>query len=365
MTSEPRCTLDVVAGSRPQPPADRPAAATGTTMDRPLAPARLRIGLADAHRWPLRVAIAPLASLIALLADAYHPRGHLPGPWRDAIRQMLPARAREAVAPVVDPRTPAVPNCLIPMPEAHLVPLADDLDRIVTAGRDVLLDELELELGPQVPGHWQPVARQPLRWVGMYAAALQRAGDAVTPLWTRAEALLEREVERVGAAAARGALAELLAGVHPEARVEDGALVLPDYHDTLDLHVGSAGLVLIPMLTGTHRIIVQHRGDELTHIAYPLPGRNRLLHVEPDLARPTPDALEALVGPARARVLRHLDRPTTAGDVADALLAVPSAATRHVTVLEEAGLVARERQGRNVVVRRTVRGTQLLALYDG
>jgi DNA-binding MarR family transcriptional regulator len=42
---------------------------------------------------------------------------------------------------------------------------------------------------------------------------------------------------------------------------------------------------------------------------------------------------------------------------------VPSAATHHVTALEAAGLVTRERSGRHVLVRRTARGDALLELY--
>jgi DNA-binding transcriptional ArsR family regulator len=73
--------------------------------------------------------------------------------------------------------------------------------------------------------------------------------------------------------------------------------------------------------------------------------------------------LEALLGAQRARVLRLLDRPRSAGAVAKALMASPGAATHHVRKLEAAGLIARERVGRNVAVHRTPRGTALLMLY--
>lgn len=330
-------------------------------------PARVRIDLADADRLPLRVANAPLPSLIALLADGYQPRARVPAAWRAAIGELLPPRARPAVAPVVSPRTPSVPDSLVPMPDAHVVPLDEDLDRIVSTDHGLLLDELSHDLGPELPDEWQIVARRTTGWVSTYAAALQHAGRALEPLWREAGGLRERELERVGVAVARGALPELLAGLHPEARTEDGgdgALLLPDYHDHLDLHIGPEGLVLVPMLTGTPRLIVQHRGDRLTHIAYSLPGRDRLLDRRLEHRQPAPDALEALLGPARARVLRQLDRPATAGQVAEALLAAPSAATHHLAVLEKAGLVVRERRGRHVIASRTTRGSELLALYE-
>jgi DNA-binding MarR family transcriptional regulator len=42
----------------------------------------------------------------------------------------------------------------------------------------------------------------------------------------------------------------------------------------------------------------------------------------------------------------------------------PSGITHHLGALEGAGLIARERLGRRVLVHRTTRGTRLLALYE-
>jgi DNA-binding transcriptional ArsR family regulator len=74
-------------------------------------------------------------------------------------------------------------------------------------------------------------------------------------------------------------------------------------------------------------------------------------------------SLEALLGVPRAVLLQRLDAPATAGDLAAALHAVPSAATHHIAALERAGLARRERSGRQVLVWRTKRGTALLELY--
>jgi DNA-binding transcriptional ArsR family regulator len=81
-------------------------------------------------------------------------------------------------------------------------------------------------------------------------------------------------------------------------------------------------------------------------------------------APPPSASLEALLGPQRARILLRLDAPATAGQLSEMLHAVPSMATHHLRVLEAAGLVRRTREGRQVWVRRTARGTELVALYD-
>jgi predicted transcriptional regulator len=131
------------------------------------------------------------------------------------------------------------------------------------------------------------------------------------PPWTAATALLERETARVETAAAHGALPEVMGGIH--------------------------------------------------HRASPLPGALQML--DGDMARPS-CPLEALLGPQRAAILRMLDRPCQAGDVARRLTLTPGGVTHHLKALEASGLIVRERDARNVRVHRTARGTLLLGLYE-
>jgi DNA-binding MarR family transcriptional regulator len=62
--------------------------------------------------------------------------------------------------------------------------------------------------------------------------------------------------------------------------------------------------------------------------------------------------------------VREVDRPASAGRLAERHGFSPSGITHHLAALERAGLIDRERDGRRVVVRRTTRGTQLLGLYE-
>jgi DNA-binding MarR family transcriptional regulator len=52
------------------------------------------------------------------------------------------------------------------------------------------------------------------------------------------------------------------------------------------------------------------------------------------------------------------------GELAGLIASLPSAVTHHVSTLAAAGLVARMRRGRRVLVDRSARGTALLALYE-
>lgn len=74
--------------------------------------------------------------------------------------------------------------------------------------------------------------------------------------------------------------------------------------------------------------------------------------------------LDALIGAPRAEILRRLDAVLTAGELARNMLYTPSVITHHLTAMERAGLVTRERRGRQVLVHRSPRGTSLLRLYE-
>lgn len=71
-------------------------------------------------------------------------------------------------------------------------------------------------------------------------------------------------------------------------------------------------------------------------LGYPLPRAWQAF----DGSAPPPASLEGLVGPARAALLRALDRPATAGRLAQLLQIGPSGLTHHLQALEPAGLLA-------------------------
>ncbi len=77
-----------------------------------------------------------------------------------------------------------------------------------------------------------------------------------------------------------------------------------------------------------------------------------------------PAKLVALLGEPRALILDGLDAPASCGDIAKELQMVPAGATHHLRSLEAAGLVKRRRDGQRVIVERTARGSELLALYE-
>jgi DNA-binding MarR family transcriptional regulator len=113
--------------------------------------------------------------------------------------------------------------------------------------------------------------------------------------------------------------------------------------------------------TGYERITVETFADLAQPAPLALTEAERLLGPEASVPAAS---LEALIGLPRARILRRLERPRTMGELAQLIASLPSAVTHHVATLAAAGLVARKRRGRRVLVDRSARGTALLALYD-
>lgn len=295
----------------------------------------------------LRVVLTRLPTLFAV-ADAVGGRsGGVSADWVRIASAALDRRDRAALAPIVSRPRGVVPDCLLALPAVGGNEPEEEFDRLAATDPETLRAELSRDgLGRVAP--WAAVASDAARWLRRYTDALRKLWAATEPRWNAGSQLLDREVERVGVAVARGAALEALRPLG----VGDG------------LGAGLAadrGLILMPKLTRPYSAVIRaYDGQTLTHLAYPVPGARRLMDDE----LPPPSSLEALLGPARTVILRQLDRPKPVGRLAEALFAGPSAATHHANALETAGLVERERKGRRVVVRRTARGTALLALYE-
>ncbi len=130
----------------------------------------------------------------------------------------------------------------------------------------------------------------------------------------------------------------------------------------LPLRLPERGVTIAPVLGGPGCSLLMFPEEALlSEVLYPLPGVLRML--DGDVRAPA-SALEALLGAQRAEILRMLDRPCHAGEVARRLTMTPGGVTHHLKALEASGLIVRERDARNVLVHRTARGTLLLGLYE-
>lgn len=314
----------------------------------------------EVRRRPFRVAVAPLPSLQAALVEAVGTgRKGTPPAWRRAIRTHLRERDYETLAPFVTRGPTLVPDPLLGLAEPPGETLKDGIERIVATPHDELLAETEVCRAATGSTAWRELERDPARWLRRYVASLLRAWNGFAPIWRQAQTALDREIERVGVATAVDAQLELLDGLLAQGSVDDGRWCLRCKFAVGRREFPDTGLVLLPLVAGDGGSIVDVAGSTMRRVGYPVPALRQLMADEASAP-----ALEGLVGIPRAQILRALDSPTSIGRLAEALRAVPSAATHHVSALEAAGLVTRDRCGQQVLVRRTPRGEALLALYD-
>lgn len=319
------------------------------------------VELEELERTPPQIAITPGPSLFALAADVAGARRGMPHKWVDAARAELERSDLGALAPIGAPAGHDIPGCVTTMtPDGDPVGVVDAIERIATLPGDRLLEDIGAVWGETPIAPWDSISREPRRWLIRYARALARVWKGMRGPWSASAGLLDREVERVETATARGSVAELVAGLHDGGHVSDGAWRIPS-GSSVQLRPRPGGTVITPVLggAGTSRALYSEEG-ELISLLYPLPGVSSVLSGS---VLPPPAALEALIGPQRATILRMLDQPRHAGHLAEALIATPGAATHHLKALESAGLIIRERSGRRVIVHRSARGRALLGLY--
>jgi DNA-binding transcriptional ArsR family regulator len=313
----------------------------------------------DVRRSPFRVALAPLPSLGAALRDAAGAgRNATPEAWCEAIRRHLRAQDYETLAPLVTPGPTLVPDPLVGLAEPPGESFKDAIERMMATPIDLLAAEIAACRAAAGNPGWAEAERDPPRWLRRYVASLLRAWKGFGPLWRNARPALDREMERIAMATALDAQLELLDGLLPESELDDGRWIVSCRFWEGRVRFPDCGVVLMPLVAGERSSIFVRTDDILGSISYPV---RSVLGTEP--AEPPQAPLESLLGIPRAQILRAVTRPTSIGRLAEALRAVPSAATHHVAALENAGLVARDRCGRNVLVRRTGRGEALLELY--
>ncbi|WP_150477642.1 helix-turn-helix domain-containing protein [Streptomyces alboniger] len=313
----------------------------------------------------VRVSRHPGATLFSLLKDIFGGHSHgVPRLWRDAVRRVLPADAAAVVGPLLRSRACWIPDRLALVHDLD----ASDMNALLEelAGIDPALVAAEVAAFHSVgstPPEWRTLLDQPVSFLAAYRSVASAAWHAFAPLWREADLLMGREAERVGVAAVTGGLDGLLAGLDADVRYRAGALQLPHPCPTHLADLGGRPLVLVPLASGyTARMYSADRDDALW-IAYPVPGLGRIAGRHGGAEQKTgTNALSLVLGPVRARILRHVPHRPAVGDLARQLHIGVSTVTYHCQQLEATGLLQRVRHGREVRLHPTERGTALTHL---
>ncbi|MFD0367586.1 ArsR/SmtB family transcription factor [Streptomyces sp. NPDC127114] len=308
-----------------------------------------------------RFALSPSLDLCLLLRSlAGHDRP-LPRAWAS---RLMPAferlrRETELDAALALQAPQGGPNFVAPPPRALNQSWADDLATI----RATPLEAARHEFAATATG---PSARDPrVRAVLDSPDAVSRIAESMdqawqellAPDWPQLRAICERDVvHRVGVIGEHG-WATTIEGLHPGIAWHAGGIELGFFRGGT-IRLAGDGLLLIPSVFVGN--VAAHLEDPWPRtLVYPARGTAALWDEQQPL--PRPDALTALVGRARARLLVALDAPASTSHLARSLAMAPGAVGDHLAILRGAGLLVRARSGRSVLYRRTPLGEALVA----
>ncbi len=149
----------------------------------------------------------------------------------------------------------------------------------------------------------------------------------------------------------------LLAGLGPHMRWRRPTLEI-DYCEDRDLHLEGRSLTLVPSYFCWGGPVSLADSDLPPVLAYPL--RHAAPRTDESSAQKARAPLSALLGETRAIILRATATGATTGELARAAGVSAASATRHTTVLRDAGLLVSHRHGPSVLHTLTPPGAALL-----
>ncbi|GAA2123358.1 DUF5937 family protein [Kitasatospora saccharophila] len=304
----------------------------------------------------VRFAVSPMWQLTTghrLSASGTADRVHRS--WLAQVRPRTAAAGldRGWLAELLPPDSGYVPDFLNPAPAGPAPTLAEELAAIAATPAERIradLDHLRHHRGGAGPRaralHADPAARLPhlLREAERYWEL------ALAPYWPRIRALLEADVFHRARQAARHGTDRLLNTLHPQVSWDGTGLHLARRARTLARHAAGGGLLLVPTAFKGPGLSTRIAPPDPPQLAYRARGTGRLW--EPRTA-PATDALAAVLGRARTRLLVELDTPAATAELARRTGFSAAHVSENLTALREAGFVTSHRAGRTVLHART------------
>ncbi|CAM5663486.1 winged helix-turn-helix domain-containing protein [Streptomyces tanashiensis] len=258
------------------------------------------------------------------------------------------------------------------VPDFLLQPSAPDFTDALDAAASTPVERLAFDLGIPEASGWNGGLARPGRWAhelaqGSPAAPRALFDDArryfetsVEPLWPRIrrDVLTDRALR--SEMLLRGGVDALLTTLGTTWRWQPPTLHLPSA-STYDIPLCGRGLLLVPSWFATGPMVM-YRPEAATVLVYPMyDGDDGVPAGASGSTDDRPEALAALLGRTRARVLTLLRSPATTTALAARASVSLAAASQHAGVLRGAGLVDTVRTGTAVLHSLTPLGHSLLA----
>ncbi|MEV8097120.1 helix-turn-helix domain-containing protein [Kitasatospora sp. NPDC085879] len=313
----------------------------------------------------MRFAVSPMwevgPSLRLLRSGVDHPVHRR---WVEQVRPRLAAVGLGRLAELVPP-SGYVPDFLNPTPVAPSADLAAELDAILATPAERVrrdLDRLRREqrgLGPRAEALY---ARPEARLAGVAEEIRLYWELALAPYWARIRAVLDADVaHRARQVAERGA-AHLLGGLHASVRWDEDTLRLLRRPGALSRATAGQGLLLIPSVFTGPTPFTRVTPPDPPQLAYPARGIGHLWETASGAGS---EALTAVLGRTRTRLLVELDTPASTTELARRTGISPAAVSENLTALRNAGLATAHRAGRSVLYARTATADALLTAATG
>ncbi|MFJ7587720.1 winged helix-turn-helix transcriptional regulator [Streptomyces sp. NPDC097617] len=313
----------------------------------------------------MRFAVSPMWEVgpsYRLLACGSTPLVHRP--WIEQVRPRLAAAGldRGWLAELIPP-SGYVPDFLNPAPGGPAPSLTEELDRIRSSPaarvrRD--LDRLGQEQGGLGPRARTLYAEPQARMVRVAEEIETYWELALAPYWARIRAVLDADVfHRARQTAEHGAV-RLLGDLHPSVSWGDDMLRLSRRHRPLSRTTAGSGLLLIPSVFVWPVPFTSVMPPEPPQLAYPARGTGSLWAPRP---RASTEALAAVLGRSRTRLLAELETPASTTELARRTGLSAPGVSQYLGALREAGLVTAHRAGRSVLYARTSVAESLLVAY--
>ncbi|WP_308222573.1 winged helix-turn-helix domain-containing protein [Kitasatospora sp. A2-31] len=307
----------------------------------------LRFGVADLAR--TRFVISPLDHLMAASArlGVHQGSGSRSERWWRDVRRHVPHRAVRFLE-VVNASPVGVPDFMVADLDAVRRQLTDELDALLSVPQQAVEEGVAMfGSGPDVPAalaRLREDGSRGLREVGDGAWALFRS--CLAPDWPDIRRALEADIAARARTAARSGIGAMLGSLHRNAVWRDEGVLectLGELEGSFEL--GGRGLELRPNYFVQRSISLLAEPDRQSLLLHPI----AVPTAEPAARAPAADGLAAVLGPARARVLRAIaGGACSTTELARRLGVTPPSASAHAAALRTAGLIATRREGKQV-----------------
>lgn len=304
-----------------------------------------------------RFAISPLGEVIASARVVKNPAAHtVLRPWAEQVARRLADVDWRLLSDLVPVPTITIAGFTCTPPSTSLPDLELELATMRSVA-DTVRPELDLVGGPRTKLIDALYAR-PEEGLERLAREVSDYWDAaIAPYWPRIRVLLEGEILYRARLLAEGGAQRMLTGLDDAVTWEGDRLRVRHRHASGVRSLRGLGLLLVPSVFVWPRVFSVTTPPYQPTVRYPARGIATLWeHRDLD----APEALAAVLGRTRARLLAALDQPASTRDLAQRAGITEPGANQHLTALRRAGLCTAHRTGRYVLYARTAIAESLL-----